>query len=78
VSSAGIMAELNWSYQRLAFELVSSHAAGAKSPVDEKKAGSLRENKSITVDPFGVLWIVVQNLVEEDMSNGGHSPSQKF
>lgn len=72
------MAELNGSYQGLAFELVTHHAADPTHQWMKRKAGILRENKSIAVDPFGVLWIVVHNLVEEDMSNGGHSPSQNF
>ena len=41
-----------------------------------KKTRHLRENESVTVNPFGVLWVVVHELVEKNVGNWGHSPTQ--
>lgn len=40
---------------------------------DWKKTRYLRENKSVTVNPFWVLWVVVHNLVEKNVGNWGQA-----
>ena len=35
----------------------------------------LREHESIAVHPFGVLWVVVHDLVEENVGNRCHTPT---
>lgn len=36
----------------------------------------LREHESIAVHPFGVLWVVVHDLVEENVGNRCHTPTR--
>lgn len=38
---------------------------------------NLRKNESISVDPLGALWVVLQDLVEEDVSDRCHAPEVK-
>ena len=37
------------------------------------RARHIRENKTITVDPVGVLGVEVHELVEQNVGHGGHA-----
>lgn len=37
------------------------------------KRGVLRENEAVAVDPVWVLWVELHELVEEDVSDWGHT-----
>ena len=47
-----------------------------KSDLEESKwkKSYSRKNESISVGPFRILWVVVQDLVKQDVSNRCHTP----
>jgi hypothetical protein len=43
---------------------------------DMANGGTLRENKSIPVEPLGVLGVELHELVEENVGNRCHAPEK--
>lgn len=49
-------------------------AAVARSGKEaQKKRSNVRENKSVAVNPIGVLWVEGHELVEENVGHRGHA-----
>ncbi len=52
-------------------QIVSCVTEGTRYQID---SGGLREDKSIAVNPIGVLRVEFHELVEKDVSNRCHAP----